>query len=125
MSIRDLKSRSRLALHTALAVPALYVDLDTREETPCKVRVHTHTARFGDMAGFDYAPAERVAVTPKLIVLKGEVSPTRNGVFSVTAEEAYAVENVLPPDGLTVTIEATRMSQKDITEAVLPVPDTE
>ncbi|AET42267.1 hypothetical protein DSS3P1_54 [Ruegeria phage DSS3-P1] len=123
MSFRDLKNRSRLSLHQAMSFPAIYVDLDTLAETACRVRYHDRQQAFGDMAGFDYAPAERVETVPKIIVLASEVSAKRGGVFSVSATEAYTVENVLPPDGITVTIEVTRMRQSEIDAAVLPVPE--
>lgn len=122
MSIRDLKNRSRGALHTALSVPAIYVDLDTAQETPCSVRVHDRTQAFGDMAGFDYAPAERLTEVPRIVSLVSEISPVRGGVFSIAADEAYTVEIVMPRDGITITTEVTRMSQSEIDAATLPVP---
>jgi hypothetical protein len=122
MSIRDLKNRSRRTLHDALAVPAIYVDRDTRAETPCTVRVHHRHDKFGDMTGFDYAPAERITTVPELIILKDDLAPTRAGVFSIASDEAYKVETVMPPDGITVTIQTTRMSQAEIDAESLPVP---
>lgn len=122
MSIRDLKNRSRLALHQRMSFPAVYVDPDTSAETACSVRYHDRQQAFGDMAGFDYAPAERIETVPKIIVLASEVSAKRGGVFSVSASEAYEVENVMPADGITVTIEVTRMRQSEIDAAALPVP---
>lgn len=122
MSIRDLKARSRLSLHTAMSVPAIYVDPDTQAETSCSVRVHSRTQMFGDMAGFDYAPAERVATVPEIVALASEVSPVRGGVFSLAADEAYEVETVMPRDGITVTTQVTRMRQSEIDAAALPLP---
>ena len=123
MSIRDLRNRSRKSLHTALAVDAIYVDLDTNEATPCSVRVHTRTAAFGDMAGFDYAPAERMTPVPEIVVLASEVQPKqRSGAFSIAADEAYEVEIVMPRDGITITTQVTRMSQSEIDAANLPLP---
>ncbi len=123
MSIRDLKNKSRLALHDRLGFRAIYVDLDTRAETPCTIRVHEYNGSSGDMAGFDYAPAERFFEAPQVVILKDALVPTRAGVFSVAADEAYSVETVKPPHGITITINVTRMSQSEIDTAVLPVPE--
>lgn len=123
MSIRDLRDRSRRSLHTALAVAAVCVDLDTEEATACSVRVHHRTQAFGDMAGFDYAPAERVTTVPEIVVLAEEVTPKRGMVFSLAADEAYEVETVMPRNGITVTTQVTRMSQAKIDAANLPLPE--
>jgi hypothetical protein len=123
MSIRDLKKRSRLALHDRMSFPAYHVDLDAGTESLCSIRHHERQGAFGDMAGFDYAPVERVEITPRIVVLAAEVSAKRGDVFSVSASEAYEVETVMPPDGITVTIEVTRMRQSEIDAAALPVPD--
>jgi len=122
MSIRDLRNRSRLSLHTALAVPAVYVDLDVPSNTDCTVRVHERTQNFGDMAGFDYAPAERVLMVPEIVVLADEIQPKRGMIFSLAADEAYEVEVVMPRDGITITAQVTRMTQARITELALPLP---
>lgn len=110
MSIRDLRKKARAALHQAMAVEAIYHDPDRTTQTACTIRVHHRKDAFGDMAGFDYAPAERQAVVPEIIALAEEVSPARGGVFSLAADEAYTVEVPMPRDGLTITAQATRMS---------------
>ena len=125
MSIRDLKNKSRRALHDRLGFRAIYVDLDTRAETPCTIRVHEYQGSAGDMAGFDYAPAERLFEAPQVVILKDALVPTRAGVFSVAPDEAYQCETVKPPHGITVTIEATRMTQTEIDAAALPVPEAD
>ena len=122
MSVRDLRDRSRMSLHKALSVPAICVDLDNATETPCSVRVHDRTQGFGDMTGFDYAPAERITTVPEIVVLASEITPKRGFVFSLAADEAYEVEIVMPRDGITITTQVTRMSQSEIDAATLPLP---
>jgi len=118
--IRDLRRKARLSLHGAMKVPAIYIDPDDESETPCFVRVHHRTKAFGDMTGFDFAPAERVETVPEIVSLTAEVSPSRGGVFSIATGEAYAVEVVMPPDDITETSQVTRLSAS---KAVgLPVP---
>ena len=123
MSIRDLKNRSRLALHRQLSIPAVYYDRDTEQATPCTVRVHHRKDGFGDMAGFDYAPAERMVTVPEIVALIAEVSPSRGGVYSIASDEAYVVETVMPKDGITVTTQVTRLRQSQIDAAPLPLPE--
>lgn len=123
MSIRDLKNRSRQTLHDRLAFAAVYAaDADAVVGTDCTIRHHERQQAFGDMAGFDFAPAERVEVVPKIVCLNAEVTPKRGGVFSVSATEAYEIEVVFPPDGITTTAQVTRMKQSEIDAANLPVP---
>jgi len=122
MSIRDLKNRSRLQLHNRLAFPAVFVNEDRSVETPCTIRYHDQTQSFGDMAGFDYAPAQRVESVPEVVVLSAVVTPSRGGIFSVASDEAYTVEVVMPRDGITITSQVTRMKQSEIDAAGLPLP---
>lgn len=121
MSIRDLRNRARADLHNAMKLPAIYIAPGAGgAPTDCGIRVHHRTKPFGDMAGFDYAPVERVEDVPEIVALLAEVSPERGGVFSIAASEAYAVETVLLPDGITVTCQVSRLSEAD--SAGLPVP---
>ena len=122
---RALKARARGALHGAMSVPALYYPLDRDVDTvgiPCSVRVHRKQSNFGDMTGFDYDPAERIEIVPEIVCLKAEVSPSRGGVFSLAADEAYQVETVFPPDGITVTAQVSRRSQAQIDSDVITCP---
>lgn len=123
MSIRDLKEKSRRALHDRLGSRAIYVDRDTRAETPCVVRLHEAGAATGDMAGFDFGPAEMLIETPRIVILTGTVIPTRAGVFSFSATEAYACETVKPPHGITTMVECTTMTPAQIAAAALPFPE--
>lgn len=123
MSIRDLRNRARANLHSAMSVPAIYVAPGTGgAQTLCSVRVHARTQKFGDMAGFRFAPAERVEEVPQIVALADEVSPVRGGFYSISADEAYTVEVTMPRDGLTVTSQVTRMTAAEIAASALPVP---
>lgn len=118
MSIRDLRTKARASLHKAMSVPAVYYSKDRQTQVACTVRVHNRTQRFGDLTGFDYAPAERVTTVPEIVALAAEVSPSRGGVFSLAADEAYSVEAVFPRDGLTITTQVSRMSAADLAAEV-------
>jgi len=117
--ISDLRRKSRTRLHQALSVPAVYI-APGGQETPCRVRVFDNTRTFGDMVGFDYAPAERYVEVPEIVSWVAEVTPARGGVFSLAPGHAYTVETVQPADGLTRKVQCTR--QTDSEAAGLPVP---
>ena len=97
-----------------MSIPAVYYSEDRLTQVECTVRVHNRTQGFGDMTGFDYQPAERITTVPELVALAAEVSPSRGGVFSLAADEAYEVEVVMPRDGLTVSSQVTRMSASEL-----------
>lgn len=122
MSIRDLRDRSRRALHDAMQVPAVYIPKDRSSATACNVRLHNRTDRFGGMAGFDYAPAERVSTVPKIVFLAEQITPSRNGVVVLASDEVYVLDNVLPRDGITITAEATPMDASQIAEEPVAFP---
>lgn len=117
--IRDLRRRSRRSLHEALSIPAVYIAPDSTE-TSCRVRIFENNRAFGDMAGFDYDPAQRQAEVPEIVSLVEEVNPTRGGVFSVEPGVAYAVEVPQPEDGITRTSQCTRLSESQAAGLTLP-----
>lgn len=97
-----------------MAVPAVYYSKDRQTAQACTVRVHHRTQAFGDLTGFDYAPAERVTTVPEIVFLASEVSPSRGGAVSLAADEAYEIEATFPRDGLTITCQVSRMSAQDL-----------
>lgn len=126
MAFRDIKRRARRALHDTLKVPALYFRddedgniLDT--PTLVHVRVHTKWEKAGDMAGTNLSYAEVQEINPRIIFMVDQVAaPARNAIVSIAVGEAYRLDNVLPPDDITVTAEATRMP---VSQTIgLPVP---
>lgn len=119
---RDLQRHARSSLHGALSVPAIYHSPDRSTTVECRVRVHSNTKPFGDMVGFDYDPAERVAQTPEIVMLAAEVSPSRGGVFSLAADEQWQVETVMPVNGLTRTVQVSRRSESRVIAEPLAYP---
>ncbi len=115
MAFRDIKRQARRDLHNALKVAALYFRDDEDGnllDTPAlvHVRVHTKWEKAGDMAGTNLSYAEVQEINPRVIFLVDEVAaPVRNAIVSIAPGEAYRLDNVLPPDDITVTAEATRM----------------
>lgn len=119
MSIRDIKRKARRDLHQAMSVPALYIAQTGATPVECTVRVHTHSAPVGQLAGF--AGAERLEPTPKLRFFRSEVdAPARGAIVSVEAGEAYRISNPHPADDAFVFADVTKLSATEA--AGLPVP---
>jgi hypothetical protein len=56
-----------------------------------------------------------------VIFLASEVPhPARNSVVVLSATEAYQIDTVEPPDGITVTTMVVRMDESDIVGLVAP-----
>lgn len=89
---------------------------------PCTVRLHMKNQALGDVKGTAFQFAERIETTPKAIFLVADVRPARGGIIMVAASEAYAVDNVEPPDGITVTANITKVPPGDPTISTLPYP---
>lgn len=126
MAFRDIKRQARRVLHDTLKVPALYFRDDENGNIldapiPVLVRVHTKWEKAGDMAGTNLSYAEVQEINPRIIFMVDEVpAPVRNAVVSIAPGEAYRLDNVLPPDDITVTAEATRIP---VAKTIgLPVP---
>lgn len=135
-SLRELKTRARADLHEAMQVAALYLvenplyvtpvvdpDIPRYIETPVNVRVHYDFGALGDMKGTNFHYAEREEIKPQLVFLRAEMpTPQRNAVISVSVDEAWRVDHVDPPDGITVKTQALRLSEAQIALGDYPVP---
>jgi hypothetical protein len=122
--IRKIRNKARRDLHVAMQVPAHYYEKDVANGfRVITVRIHNKPEQVGDIqgTGFNYATMQDTAV--KAVFLRDELSPIRNAIISVAPEEAYAVDNVQPPNGITVTAEVKRLSAKDCAELSYPDPD--
>ncbi len=118
---RAIREEARAALHEGLSVPALYIESTGAEPEYIHVRVHTTWGQVGDVKGTSYAYAELQDTKPKLIFLVAEVPEPYNGaIISIAPGEAYRIDNVLPPENITVAAEVHRVSAS--TAAGLPVP---
>ena len=113
MNWRDTKNSARRVLHNTMKIPAVHISAGKPPvETPVFVRLlHAWDAQ-GDLQGFDYAPAERKATSPQIICLVEDLTPKRRDVFSFAEGEAYKVEDVEPVDGITLTANCHRITDK-------------
>ncbi len=117
---REERDAARLALHAEMQVAAVYI-VENERPRPVSVRVHTEFAEVGGVKGTSFAYAERQDTKPRVIFLYSEVpKPKNKAIISVKPGEAYRIDNVLPPENVTVTAEVTAISPAK-TEG-LPVP---
>jgi len=126
-TIREIKTRARGQLHSAMSVPALYVrenppDFEIVEEAGedglINVRLHVSTTTMGEVQGTSFNYAERADIIPRIVFLVAEVSPVRNDIVSIADGEAWRIDNVLVVDGITVTAEVKRI----LNTTGIPVP---
>lgn len=120
MSLRDIKTAARLALHGAMKVDALYIAGDA-DPVPCTVRVHSDSKALGDVRGTSLGYAERHELIPRLIFLVSEIAaPVRGAYVTISADEAYAIDNLMPRDGITITAEVSALTPSQ--RSGLPYP---
>lgn len=121
---REIKAKARAALHKAMRVPAIYIpdmlDMDGRPPWEVDVRVHTYFTQVGDVKGTSYSFAERQDTSPRIIFWNTQAKPQRKAVISVSADEAYTIEMVDPPDGDTTTAYVVRLRPEELDG--LPTP---
>lgn len=121
--IRDIKRAARQRLHTAMAVPALYIPVQGATPVPCTVRFHT---KFGALGQLNRDPewAERAEAEPKIVFLASEVPAprTKTAVVSVEPGEAYRIENSDPVDDAGFIL--ARVTKLPVNQTTgLPVPE--
>lgn len=118
---RALRERSRLALHRALEVPALYIQ-GANPPLLIHVRVHTEWGATGDVKGTSFAYAERQDISPEIVFLVSEIVPKNGAIISVAEGEAYRVDNVSMPENITVKAEVAKLTVSQTAGLPLPPP---
>lgn len=120
---RDQKRTARRVVHDTMAIPALHYATAGAVAVAIRVRLQTKFAQIGDDRSMGWA--EREAVKPRLIFMLSEMTSAgivlnRNQIVYFEPGEAYNIDNLLPPDDITVTAEVTRLSRKQYQDAGLP-----
>lgn len=121
MSFRTIKERARRQVHSTMGLPALYRAEPASAWVPVSVRLHTGFSKFGDLPGLD--AAQFLEITPKLIFLVEEIDgavPLRSAIVSIATGEAWRLGESSPPDGITISVEASRIPAAQTTG--FPVP---
>lgn len=123
MGFREIKERSRRALHNAMKQPAAYyVDPDSTDDPfLIHVRPRLKENMTGDLAGTNLSYAQNHDQALKILFWREEVEhPVRGALVVFSAEEGYFVDSVELPDGLTVTAVVTKAGPDDLADRVLP-----
>jgi len=120
---REQKREARRIVHDVMHIPAKYYTSPGASPADVRVRLHTKFTLIGDDRSMGWA--EMQAVKPRLIFMRPELDEagielTRNAIVYLQPGEAYAIDNTLPPDDITVTAEVTLLSKKQYQDAGLP-----
>lgn len=115
--MNDLRSemeRARRDLHDTLQIPAYYfVAGNNANPRLVKVRIHNRATMVGDLSGFPGA-AQVFDQAPSIVFLREDFDePKRGGIVSVAKGEAYRLDSVRPPDGITRTAMCIQLSESD------------
>jgi hypothetical protein len=106
MTLREIKARAREDLHRQMRVLCNYRSPQGALTLGVHCRVHSKFEAKGDMQGTSFNYAESVEKTPRLVFWRDQIDePTlvRGGVVVISADEAYRLDTVEPPDLQTVT----------------------
>ena len=113
-SFRDLKAEARTVLHGRFEVSAkCFRGGINGTITDVELRVHTNQIVTGDLPETGYPFAERVEQDPRLVFLVEQHSPLQGDVYSISEIEAYEVQTVEIPEGVTVTVGCKQLTRKE------------
>lgn len=107
MTFREQKRIARQQLHSAMAEPVLYIPFKDAEPQAVTARVHLNFEALGELrrSGF----AEVSDLTPQVIFQKADLVPTRTAVFVTQDMGAFQLEQVDPPNDITVMARISRL----------------
>jgi hypothetical protein len=121
MGLREIKTKARRALHTAMQVPASFYETPAATPRLIHVRVHSKWIEQGDLKGTNLNYAETEDLAPRIVFDRAEVAnPPRNSLVVISAEEGYRIGQTEPVDGITITAEAARMTAAELSGKTLP-----
>lgn len=76
----------------------------------------------GDMSGTNLSYAVVQDTKDRILFMRDEVpEPPRGALVIISSDEGYVVDNVEPPDGISVTAEVTRLDAAEMSGR--PTPD--
>lgn len=116
---RTQKRASREIVHETMQVEAKYYATTGAEPVDVLVRLHTKFDALGDLRGAGYA--EMQSIKPKAIFIRPAAGfLVNNAVLLVAPGEAYSINNIQPPDDITVTVELVKLSKSQYVAEGLP-----
>lgn len=120
MSIADIQSRSRLALHAQMKRPVSVYDKSGVLVGLSYARRKVDTKAVGDLAGTNLSYAEVQEPVSSLIFMLSEHAPARGQMVVFAATEGYYLDTLDPVDGLTQTAQVSRMSDEELSGKIPP-----
>lgn len=107
MTFREQKRQARQQLHSAMAEPVLYIPFKGATPQAVTGRVHLNFEALGELrrAGF----AELSDLTPQAIFQQADLAPVRTAVFVTEDMGAFQIEQVDPPNDITVLVRISRL----------------
>lgn len=128
MSLRDIKNRARGHLHEHAKVAALYVAHGAAFGVPVSCRVHSQRQPEGlssDVSAYKGEMPVRQLDIVRLVFLRVEMANAsialrKNDLITISADEAYKLDNAEPSDGITVTWNVSRLTPNQIQGLPLP-----
>lgn len=129
-SLSEIKNKARLHLHERAKVQALYVQQGGVFGVDITCRVHSKTDAIGlssDMSAYKGEMPMRQSDIVRIVLLRSEMSEKgvalrKKDIITLSADEAYQLDNVEPTDGVTVTWLVSRLTPKQIQDEALPLP---
>lgn len=104
MNWRTIKDEARGVVHDTFKQKGVYEDLSGVKKT-VHVRESSNQKSIGNYDGIGYPDMSVMPI--HIIFLLSEVpAPVVNGLVTLDTGEKYSLDNVLEPDGLTITCEA-------------------
>ena len=109
MALAEARRKARAQLHETLALPFRRYRGSTSEYTTVTARLIKRVEPVGDVSGGGVGLAQFRDLQPRLVFLRSENEPVAWDVYilaedGVPSEDGvYQVENLEPPDGLTIT----------------------
>lgn len=111
-TFREIKRQARRQLHDRLADTVLYLATPTAQPYDIAVRLHLSFEALGELrrAGM----AERQDTTPVIVFMASQVVPRRDAIVVTKDMGGWKVDNTMPPDDITISAEATKLSDTQI-----------
>ena len=123
MSITAIRRTARGALHSFMGRPAHYFPVVTNPLVfvTTKARAHSKRAMVGDLPGTNLNYAEMIDRKERVVLWREDVpNPARLALIVFSADEAYWVDSIDPPDGQTITVNVTMADASEIVGLTLP-----
>lgn len=116
MTFRDIKRQARQTIHDRLAEPALYFVDPDGAPVSITVRLHLRFDTLGELLTVSAGFADRQELTPRIVFMNAQITPSRNCIVVTKDLGAYNIETDIAPDDITTTAQVTKFSNSAVTK---------